>query len=129
MVNKRISLIQYLEWRFILQDLCWCSVDKIACRENPIGPKPLRYVHVEHHGPRHFHQVSVLPFGYPILLWCIWGCGLMEDAMLGYVFFKNSTCVLSTIIGPKSLNLDIIMSPRNRVVRCFISSSNQFNAH
>ena len=120
MVNRWFSFVQYLIRCGIIKDSCWSLVDEIACCHDCITPEPLRHVGVEHHGPGHFHQMSVFTLSYTILLWSVRAAGLMAYSMLGQVGFESCACIFSSIISPEyfDLNIELISYVALEVYKC-----------
>ena len=65
----------------------------------------LRNFGLNHESPGHLKENYVLPFGYAVLLRCIWESGLLDDSMLGTEGFEGMIEIFPPIISSEDLDL------------------------
>jgi hypothetical protein len=85
------------------------SVDGVASGVNRLRPKPIQFLVLMKHGPRHIQEISILSLHYIVLLRCVGRRELMLDALLLKKSFNLRVLELHSIV----LLIFLILNPKS----------------
>lgn len=72
-------------------------VDDDCCCEC-FAPETLGQTTVEQHAPHHVDDGVVESLGHPVVLWCVWGYLLVDDALLVQEPLELGSGVLAALV-------------------------------